>query len=167
MPDIKVLVLKESEIFGRRKQRARSIKHVKSQVIESFVELNPGDYVVHVNYGIGLFEGIERIKSLGNERDYIRLLYAGEEVLFIPIEQVNLVQRYIGNEGNKPNLDTLGSKSWENRKNRVKKSVEDIAEHLIGLYSKRQASRGFPFPKDGEWQLAFEAAFPYVEQMTK
>ena len=163
MPDIKVLVLKESEIFGRRKQRARSIKHVKSQVIESFVELNPGDYVVHVNYGIGLFEGIERIKSLGNERDYIRLLYAGEEVLFIPIEQVNLVQRYIGNEGNKPNLDTLGSKSWENRKNRVKKSVEDIAEHLIGLYSKRQASRGFPFPKDGEWQLAFEAAFPYVE----
>lgn len=163
LPDIKLLVLKENEIFGRRKHRTRSIKHVKSQAIESFIELNPGDYVVHVNYGIGLFEGIERVKSLGNERDYIRLLYADEEVLFIPIEQVNLVQRYIGNEGNKPSLDKLGSKSWENRKNRVKKSVEDIAERLISLYSKRQASRGFPFPKDGEWQLAFEAAFPYVE----
>lgn len=127
------------------------------------MELNPGDYVVHVNYGIGLFKGIERVKTSSNERDYIKLLYADEETVFIPIEQVNLVQRYIGNEGNSTCLDRIGSKSWENRKNKVKKSVEDIAQKLIDLYSKRKAARGFPFPKDGEWQIAFEAAFPYTE----
>ncbi|MBR6216797.1 MAG: transcription-repair coupling factor, partial [Spirochaetaceae bacterium] len=85
------------------------------------------------------------------------------ESVCIPIEQVNLVQRYIGNEGDAPKLDRLGSKSWENRKNKVKKSVEDIAERLIQLYSKRKAARGFPFPKDNEFQTAFEAAFPYEE----
>lgn len=163
LPEKKVLVIQENEIFGRRKHVPRSVKHAKSAVIDTFVELNPGDYVVHVNYGIGKFQGIERVKALGNERDYIKLLYADEETVFIPIEQVNLVQRYIGNEGDAPRLDRIGSKSWENRKNKVKKSVEEIAERLIALYSKRKAARGFAFPKDTEWQTAFEAAFPYTE----
>ena len=159
----KILVIQENEIFGRRKHAPKSVKHAKSSVIDTFVELNPGDYVVHVNYGIGLFKGIDRVKALGNERDYIKLEYADEEIVFIPIEQVNLVQRYIGNEGDNPRLDRIGSKSWENRKNRVKKAVEELAERLISLYSRRKAARGFPFPKDGEWQTAFEAAFPYTE----
>ncbi len=163
IPALKVLVVQENEIFGRRKHIPKSVKHVKSAVIDTFVELNPGDYVVHVNYGIGLFKGIERVKAMGNERDYIKLEYDDEEIVFIPIEQVNLVQRYIGNEGCAPRLDRLGSKSWENRKNKVKKSVEDIAQKLIDLYSRRKAARGFPFPKDTEWQTAFEAAFPYDE----
>lgn len=163
IPQKKVLVIQENEIFGRRKRIPKSIKHAKSAVIDTFVELNPGDYVVHVNYGIGLFKGIERVKALGNERDYIKIEYAEAESVFIPIEQVNLVQRYIGNEGNAPKLDRLGSKSWENRKNKVQKSVEDIAGRLIELYSKRKAARGFPFPKDNEFQTAFEAAFPYEE----
>ncbi|MCM1321162.1 MAG: transcription-repair coupling factor [Bacteroides sp.] len=163
VPALKVLVIQENEIFGRRKHIPRSVKHAKSAVIDTFIELNPGDYVVHVNYGIGLFKGIERVKAAGNERDYIKLEYAGEETVFIPIEQVNLVQRYIGNEGDSPRLDTLGSKSWENRKNRVKKSVEDIAQKLIDLYSRRKAARGFPFPKDNEMVTAFDAAFPYTE----
>lgn len=163
LPEQKLLIIQENEIFGRRKHVPKSIKHAKSAVIDTFVELNPGDYVVHVNYGIGRFKGIERVKALGNERDYIKLEYAEEETVFIPIEQVNLVQRYIGNEGNAPRLDRIGSKSWENRKNKVKQSVEDLAEKLIALYSKRKASRGFAFPKDGEWQVSFEAAFPYTE----
>ena len=163
IPEEKILVIQENEIFGRRKQAPKSVKHAKSSVIDTFVELNPGDYVVHVNYGIGLFKGIDRVKALGNERDYIKLEYADEEIVFIPIEQVNLVQRYIGNEGDAPRLDRIGSKNWENRKNRVKKAVEELAERLISLYSKRKAARGFPFPKDGEWQTAFEAAFPYTE----
>ena len=162
--EIKLLVIQENEIFGRRKAVPKAIKKgVKSSVIDTFVELNPGDYVVHVNYGIGRFKGIERIKSLGNERDYITLEYAGEDFVYVPIEQVNLVQRYIGSEGETPHLDRIGSKSWENRKNKVKKAVEDLAEKLISLYSRRKASRGFPFPKDGEWQTAFEAAFPYED----
>ncbi|MFQ3547682.1 MAG: transcription-repair coupling factor, partial [Termitinemataceae bacterium] len=163
LPDIKLMLVHENEIFGRRKRIPRSLKHARSAVIDTFVELNPGDFVVHVNYGIGLFKGIERIKALGNERDYIKLEYADEEYVFVPIEQVNLVQRYIGNEGTAPRLDKLGSKSWENRKNKVKKSVEDIAQRLIDLYSKRKTVQGYAFPKDTEWQMAFEAAFPYEE----
>jgi transcription-repair coupling factor (superfamily II helicase) len=163
LPEIKLLAVQENEIFGRRKRVPRSLKTVRSASIDTFVELNPGDYVVHVNYGIGLFKGIERVRALGHERDYVKLEYAGEELVFVPIEQANLVQRYIGNEGNAPRLDKLGSKSWENRKNRVKQSVEDIAERLILLYSKRKAAQGFAFPRDNEWQTMFEAAFPFEE----
>jgi transcription-repair coupling factor (superfamily II helicase) len=163
IPELKLLIVHESEIFGRKKRVAKSLHHAKSAVIDTFVELNPGDYVVHVNYGIGRFLGIERMRIMGNDRDYIKLEYAGEETVFIPIEQVNLVQRYIGNEGNDPRLDKIGSKSWEGRKSRVKKSVEDLAERLIRLYSRRKAAKGFAFPVDSDWQTAFEAAFPYEE----
>ncbi|MDR2798783.1 MAG: transcription-repair coupling factor, partial [Treponema sp.] len=163
LPDSKLMVVQENEIFGRRRRPPRSLKTVRSRAIDTFVELNPGDFVVHVNYGIGLFKGIERIHALGHERDYIKLEYAGEEFVFVPIEQVNLVQRYIGNEGSPPRLDKLGSKSWENRKSRVKQSVEDIAQKLITLYSKRKAAQGFSFPEDSEWQTMFEAAFPFEE----
>ncbi len=163
IPEIKLLIIQENEIFGRRKYVAKSVNKAKSQVIDTFVELNPGDYIVHVNWGIGLFHGIERIKSLGNERDYIKLEYADQEFAFVPIEQVNLVQRYIGNEGEKPRLDRIGSKSWENRKSKVQKAVEDLAQKLIDLYSRRKASVGYAFPKEKEWQSAFEAAFPYED----
>ena len=163
LPDAKLMVIQENEIFGRRRRPPRSLKTVRSAQIDTFVELNPGDYVVHINYGIGLFMGIERIKALGHERDYINVEYAGEETVFVPIEQVNLVQRYIGNEGAPPRLDTLGSKSWENRKGRVKKSVEDIAEKLLLIYSRRKQAQGFAFPRDTEWQTMFEAAFPFEE----
>ncbi|MDR0320049.1 MAG: transcription-repair coupling factor [Treponema sp.] len=163
LPDIKLILIQENEIFGRRKRPPHSLKTVRSSPIETFVEINPGDYIVHVNHGIGLFKGIERLNALEHERDYIKIEYAGEETVFVPVEQLNLVQRYIGNEGQPPRLDTLGSKSWENRKGRVKKSVEDIAEKLIELYSKRKKAQGYAFPKDSEWQTMFEAAFPFEE----
>jgi transcription-repair coupling factor (superfamily II helicase) len=163
LEDIRFLLVQENEIFGRRKRPPKSVKTSRSALIDSFVELNPGDYVVHLNYGIGLFKGIERIRALGHERDYVQLEYLGDETVFVPIEQVNLVQRYIGNEGSPPRLDKLGSKSWEARKGRVKKSVEDIAERLIALYSRRKAAAGFAFPADSEWQTMFEAAFPFDE----
>lgn len=163
IPGAKVLVIQENEIFGRRKHSPKSGHLAKGEAIDTFVELNPGDYVVHVNYGIGIFRGIQRVKTMGNERDYIKLEYADEEFAFVPLEQVNMVQRYIGNEGEKPRIDRIGSKNWENRKNRVKKAVEDLAEKLIALYSRRKASRGFQFPKDSDWQTAFEAAFPYED----
>lgn len=161
--DLKIRVIQENEIFGRKKYIPKSLHKAKSQVIDTFVELNPGDYVVHVNYGIGIFRGIERVKAMGNERDYIKLEYADEEFVFVPIEQVNLVQRYIGSEGDNPTLDRIGSKSWENRKSKVRKAVEDLAEKLIALYSRRKAAHGFPFPKETEWQTTFEAAFPYED----
>ncbi|MCL2805425.1 MAG: transcription-repair coupling factor [Treponema sp.] len=163
LPDIKFMVVQEKEIFGRRKHLTRSLKTVRSSPIDTFVEINPGDYVVHVNHGIGQFKGIERLKPQGHERDYIKIEYAGDVSVFVPVEQLNLVQRYIGNEGHPPRLDTIGSKSWDARKNRVKKSVEDIAEKLIELYSKRKKAQGYAFPKDMEWQTMFEAAFPFEE----
>ncbi|MCQ2591640.1 MAG: transcription-repair coupling factor [Treponema sp.] len=163
IPEIKLLIIQENEIFGRRKYVPKSLSKAKSKPIDTFVELNPGDYVVHVNWGIGQFLGIERVKSLGNERDFIKLQYAENDYALVPIEQVNLVQRYIGSEGEKPKLDKIGSKSWETRKNKVQKEVEDLAQKLIDLYSRRKASVGFAFPKETEWQAAFEAAFPYED----
>jgi len=163
VPEVKLLVIQENEIFGRRKYVPKTVNKAKSKAIDTFIELTPGDYIVHVNWGIGLFHGIERVKALGNERDYIKLEYADKEFAFVPIEQVNLVQRYIGNEGDKPKLDRIGSKSWENRKSKAKQAVEEIAHKLIDLYSRRKASVGFAFPKETEWQAAFEAAFPYED----
>ena len=163
IPELKVMCIAESEIFGRRRKLPSSIKKAKSEAIETFVDLNPGDFIVHVNYGIGLFNGIDRIKTKNTERDYIKLEYADEEIVFLPIEQVNLIQRYIGNEGRPPALDRIGGKAWETRKNKVKKSVEDLADMLIKLYSERKEAVGYSFPKDTDWQIEFEAAFPYQE----
>jgi transcription-repair coupling factor (superfamily II helicase) len=163
LPDQRVLAIQEAEIFGRKRRIPRSVGAAKSAAIESFVELNPGDFVVHVNYGIGAFLGIERISAAGNERDYITLEYADAEKLFIPIEQVNLVQRYIGQEGKAPRLDSLGGKGWAKRKERARQAVEELAHGLLELYSRRKAEPGFAFSPDTDWQSEFEAAFPYQE----
>ncbi|MDA3850864.1 MAG: transcription-repair coupling factor [Spirochaetaceae bacterium] len=163
LPESHFMIIQENEVFGRKKRVAPSVTKVKSQVIDSFVDLNPGDLVVHVNYGIGRFKGINRISAAGSERDYITVEYAGEETVFIPIEQVNLIQRFIGSEGRQPRLDTLGGPSWEKRKGKVKKKVEDIADRLIHLYARRQEAVGYAFPKDNDFQIEFEAAFPYQE----
>ncbi|HVP17920.1 MAG TPA: transcription-repair coupling factor [Spirochaetia bacterium] len=163
LPDEKLLAVQESEIFGRKRRIPRSIGTAKSAAIESFVDLTPGDFVVHVNHGIGEFKGIERISAAGNERDYITLEYADGERLFLPIEQVNLVQRYIGQEGRRPRLDSLGGKGWQKRKERARRAVEELAQGLLELYSRRKAEPGFAFPPDTDWQSEFEAAFPYEE----
>ncbi len=161
--DENILIIQENEIFGRRKNAPKSTRKVRSEALTSFVDLTPGDFVVHVQYGIGRFIKIDRHKANETEKDYIKIEYADEDIVYIPIEQVNMVQRYIGSESEHPRLDKIGSKSWSARKARVQKQVEEMAERLIDLYSKRQASRGFPFPKDGEWSVAFEAAFPYED----
>jgi transcription-repair coupling factor (superfamily II helicase) len=160
--EIKLLVVQEKEIFGFRR-RPHSLQTAKTAAIDTFVDLKPGDFVVHINYGIGLFKGIERINALGSERDYIKLEFADAETIFVPIEQVNLVQRYIGNEGAPPRLDKIGSKNWSERKARAKKAAEELASRLIDLYSKRKAARGFAFPPDSEWQVMFEASFAFEE----
>lgn len=163
LPEAKITVIQESEIFGRRRREPASLKRVKSTPIDTFVELEEGDPVVHVNYGIGKFCGITRMRAAGNERDYIKVEYANEEMIFVPIEQVNLIQRYIGSGGNAPRLDTIGGKSWERRKATVRKNVEDLADRLIRLYSRRRKALGFKFSTDTEWQLEFESSFPYEE----
>ncbi len=163
LPKKKLIVICEHEIFGRRRKIQKAHVHYKSSPLDSFIDLNQGDFVVHINYGIGRFTKIDRIKAGGKERDYIDIEYANEDHIFIPIEQANLVQRYIGSEGKAPRLDTIGGKSWEGRKAKARKSAEDLAKMLIELYAKRQQTPGFPFAKDTDWQIEFEAAFPYEE----
>lgn len=163
IPDLKIFVIQENEIFGRKKRIPRSIATAKTEEIVSFIDLNPGDYIVHINYGIGLFTGIKRIQAAGNERDYIQLEYAEKETIFIPIEQVNLIQKYIAQNKQHIKLDRIGGKSWENRKSKVKESVEKLAGLLVKLYSERIKSRGYAFSKDTDWQNEFEAGFPYQE----
>lgn len=159
----KLAVICDHEIFGRRKVLNRTLHKVQSSPLDSFVDLNEGDYVVHINYGIGQFEKIDRVNVAGRERDYIKILYGGKEYLFVPIEQANLVQRYIGSEGTAPRLDTLSGASWSAKKAKARKSAEKLAERLIALYAKRKNTSGYPFPKDTDWQLEFEASFPYDE----
>lgn len=163
LPDQKLVVIQENEIFGRRRRPPASVKKSESSPLDTFLELEEGDHVVHVNYGIGQFRGIRRLAAAGHERDYIELVYADDEVVFIPIEQVNLIQRYIGSGGAAPRLDRIGGKSWEKRKSTVRKNVEDLAERLVKLYARRAKAQGFAFPPDTEWQMEFEAAFPWEE----
>lgn len=162
-PDLKIQIIHEHEIFGRRRRIPKSVHKVKSEAIESFIDLEVLDYVVHINHGIGRFLGIQRVEAAGSERDYIKLQYADEESVFVPIEQVNLIQKYIGGQGSDPRLDKLGGRSWESRKERVRRRVEEIAQELIELYSRRRLAQGFVFPPDTEWQVQFESRFPFEE----
>lgn len=159
IPEKHFIAMTESEIFGRRRQVVKTLQSSKSSAIDSFVELNPGDYVVHVNYGIGIFQKIDRVR----ERDYIKIQFVEKENLYVPIEQANLIQRYIGSAGEAPRLDKLGSSGWESKKAKARKSAESLAKNLIELYARRQNSKGYPFPRDNDWQLRFEAEFEYEE----
>lgn len=163
LPAEKIGVIHENEIFGRKKRPPASVKKSQTRMIDSFVELEPGDFVVHINHGIGLFRGIRRIKAAGLERDYISLEYASEEMIYLPIEQVNMVQRYIGQGNRKPALDKIGGTAWKKKKSGVVKSVEDLADRLIVLYAKRQTAAGYRFPDDNDFQVEFEADFPWEE----
>ena len=163
LPGAAAVVIQENEIFGRKRRIPRAAATVESETIDSFVDLSAGDYVVHVNYGIGKYHGLERMRVLGNERDYIDLEFGGEEHVYLPIEQVNLIQRYVGKEGRAPKLDRIGGKAWESRKARVRKSVEELAERLIQLYARRKRVQGTAFDGDTDWQAQFEAGFPYQE----
>ncbi|WP_293895314.1 MULTISPECIES: transcription-repair coupling factor [unclassified Sphaerochaeta] len=163
IPSLKVVAICEHEIFGRRRQVIKTLQHTQTSALDSFVDLNEGDYVVHVNYGVGQFVKIDRVSSFDRERDFIKIAYADNEMLYVPIEQANLIQRYIGSDTGLPKKDKLGGQGWENKKAKARKNAEDLAKHLISLYAKRKNSVGFAFPKDTDWQLQFEASFPFDE----
>ena len=163
LPEANIVAIQENEIFGRKRRLPRAAASVQSEAIDSFVDLSDGDYVVHVNYGIGRYHGLQRMRVLGNERDYIDLEFGGEEHVYLPIEQVNLIQRYVGKEGRTPKLDRIGGKAWDARKAKVRKSVEELAERLVRLYAKRKQAQGTAFETDTDWQAQFEAGFPFQE----
>lgn len=161
-PMLKFVVISEADIFGRRKKKKRR-KRYDGQKIQDFTELKPGDYVVHENHGIGIYEGIEKIEVDKVVKDYMKLSYADSGVLYIPVGQMDLIQKYAGSDARKPRLNKLGTVQWGRTKSQVKKAVQAVAEDLVKLYATRQQSEGFVYGPDTVWQKEFEEMFPFEE----
>ena len=164
-PDLKVCVISDKEVFGEAKKSLPKKTNKKKGVgkITSFAELKPGDYVVHANHGIGVFKGIKQIDIAGNTRDYLDIVYDKGDKLYVPVDQLDLVQKYIGSEGKTPKINKLGSNDWQKAKAKVRKSINEIAEDLVKLYAARATLKGYKYSKDTEWQMQFEDEFPYEE----
>ena len=162
LPEARLVVVAERDIFGRQKKKLAQ-KASKEERIAHFREINVGDYVVHVNHGVGKYLGVETLDVGGIKKDYLHIKYGGDDKLFVPTDQVGLLQKYIGSEGAVPRLHRMGGTEWIKAKARARASVEDIADELIELYAKRRAAKGFAFSPDTPWQREFEDAFPYEE----
>ncbi|WP_026678111.1 transcription-repair coupling factor [Fictibacillus gelatini] len=160
----KLVVITEEEVFTKKaKRRPTKQKMSNAERIKSYSELKVGDYVVHVNHGIGKYLGIETLEINGVHKDYLNIQYAGNDKLYVPVEQIDQVQKFVGSEAKDPKIYALGGSDWKKVKSRVKSSVQDIADDLIKLYAEREASVGYAFSKDGAEQQEFEASFPYQE----
>lgn len=164
-PNLKVCVISDKEVFGEAKKAIPKKTNRKKGVgkITSFAELKPGDYVVHANHGIGVFKGIKQISISGNTRDYLDIVYDKGDKLYVPVDQLDLVQKYIGSEGKSPKINKLGSNDWQKAKAKVRKSINEIAQDLVKLYAARASLKGYKYSKDTEWQRQFEDEFPYEE----
>ncbi|OON97534.1 MAG: transcription-repair coupling factor [Epulopiscium sp. Nele67-Bin005] len=161
--DIGFVVVADKSLFGQEKTKRQTKKKYKGTKIESFLELEHGDYVVHESHGIGVFQGIEQIEIEGISRDNLKIQYADGATLYVNINQMDVVQKYVGSETKSPNLSKLGTSEWKKSKAKVKGAVADIAKDLIKLYSKREHERGFIYQEDTLWQKEFEEMFPYSE----
>lgn len=164
-PKYKTCVISDKEVFGEAKRKLSKSKSKSKGVskIKSFAELKPGDYVVHVNHGIGVYKGIKQIEVSGHKRDYLDIVYDKGDKLYVPVDQLDLVQKYIGSEGKSPKVNKLGGAEWQKAKSKVKKSINEIAEDLVKLYAARAAVKGYKYSKDTEWQMQFEDEFPFQE----
>lgn len=162
LPGAQTVVLTEKDIMGRQKKKPRP-RVAKGQQISYFRDINVGDYVVHANHGIGKYLGVETLQVGDIYRDYLHIRYAGDDKLYVPTDQVHLLQKYIGNEGEAPRLHRMGGSDWLKTKTKAKKAVADMAKELLALYAERQLAKGLAFPQDTTWQAEFEDAFPYEE----
>lgn len=166
LPSIHLVVITEGEMFSQKQRKAaRKVeKRIENaERIKSYQELKVGDYVVHVNHGIGKYVGIGTLVVAGIHKDYIHILYAGGDKLSVPIDQIDLIQKYVGSEDKEPKVYKLGGADWNRVKSKARSSVKDIADDLIKLYAERHATPGYAFNKDGSYQQEFESMFPYEE----
>ena len=161
--DINLLVISANEIIEGEKRK----RHINSAFRQGekivYADLKIGDYVVHSNYGIGIFVGVNTITADGTTKDYIKIKYHGDDVLYVPTNQLDSVRKYIGGEEQNLRINKLGSKEWTNTKSKVKKNLREVARDLIELYAKREHATGFAYPTDTPWQNQFEGSFPYQE----
>lgn len=161
-PGIKLAVISHAKSGAGVTQKKRRSKEGKK--LKDISDLTPGDYVVHVSHGIGVFEGIVKRDIQGITKDYIKIRYAGTDTLFVPVTQLDLVSKYIGGrEDAAVKLNKLNSIEWQKTRQRVKKAVQDMAKELIELYAKRMQVKGFAFSPDSDWQNDFERRFAYEE----
>ncbi len=163
--DQRLLCYTDHEIFDR--YHKYTVKDMRSQreamTIKELFELKPGDFVTHIDYGVGRFSGLEKITQNGKTQEVIRLIYKNNDVLYISIHGLHKISRYVGREGEAPQLNRLGSNTWQVLKQKTKRQVKDIARDLIALYAKRKASRGFAFSPDCSMQTELEASFQYED----
>ncbi len=154
----------DAEIFGWRPPKVRRRPKPRPQPPEApYADLKPGDYVVHIDHGIGRFQGIVRRTLEGQTRDYLLVAYAEGDQLFVPIHQADRLTRYIGPDDRPPAITRLGSGDWQRAKSRVREAVQKMAEELLELYARRRLARGHAFAPDTDWQRELEASFPYLE----
>ncbi|MBP2653220.1 MAG: transcription-repair coupling factor [Firmicutes bacterium] len=161
-PEAKFAVINERDIFGRQK-RQRTSRGDRERQITYFRDINIGDYVVHLTHGIGKYVGVETLDVAGVHKDYLLIRYAGEDKLYVPTDQVQLLQKYIGAEGEVPRLHRMGGSDWLKVKTKAKAAATDLAKELITLYAERQITKGYAFPHDTPWQREFEDAFSFEE----
>ena len=161
----KLAIFTKNEIYSPQKTSDRKFKEkVKTKKIESFIELKQGDYVVHETYGIGRFLSVEQKEFDGITKDYIKVAYSQGDSLYLPLEQMSKIQRYIGNmKEDGVRLSKLGGNEWKNTKKKAKRVVELIAQDLVDLYAKRENEKGYMYSPDTPWQKDFEEDFPFVE----
>ena len=156
------VVYSSKELFSAAYQKTRySNKFRNAEVLHEASDLQAGDYVVHNLYGVGKYLGIITREINGNHRDFLQIIYRGDDVLLVPLEQFNLVRKFISSEGARPKLNKLGSNEWKKTKERIKENVADIAERLLALYAQREQAIGYAFQKDTEMQIEFETEFEY------
>lgn len=165
LPSSHLVIITEGEMFSQKQRKVRRVdkKLDNAERIKSYTELKVGDYVVHQNHGIGKYVGIGTLEIAGIHRDYLHILYAGGDKLSVPIEQVDMIQKYVGSEDRDPKISKLGGSEWTKAKNKTRSSVQNIADDLIKLYAQRQSAPGYAFGKDTSYQQEFEAMFPYDE----
>jgi len=162
-PLIKFAVASDKSMASDEDKRRRRRLRQKASRIESFTDLRVGDYVVHENHGIGVYRGIEQITVDYVSRDYLKLAYADGGHIYVPTDQMDLIQKYIGSDGARVKLNNLGGGEWLRAKNRAKGAVRELAKELVALYARRSAAKGFAYSKDTVWQREFEETFPFEE----
>jgi transcription-repair coupling factor (superfamily II helicase) len=161
-PEAKLLLLADLELFGFRKQTRRAHRRRHSESAPLASSLTPGDYVVHVDYGVGIFRGLTRLEAGGVEREYLQVDYAKGDRLYVPVDQTDRVARYSGG-GIEPTLTRLGSGEWQQTRRRVRRAVREMAFELIQLYARRETARGEPLGPDSTWDTELASSFPYAE----
>ena len=162
-PQLKFILLTEGDILGSQQKKKRKPRFEGGEKIRNFSELSAGDYVVHENYGIGIYKGIQSLVSDDVERDYMQISYGDSGTLYVPVTNLEVVQKYASSDAKMPRLSRLDSPEWKKTRARVKTAVTEVAEELVELYALRQNGEGFRYAKDTVWQSEFEEMFPYEE----